>query len=285
MHFPVIGPQMRIAKSHLYTPADSERKIAATLRLESDSYILDLEDGVAPNRKAQALARLPLTLTQMAKTDVWVRINSGEAGITDLESLGRLAQVQGVWIPKAEPGPIFDRSLALAREQGLRVGVLIESAVGYAARMELLSQELVSAVQIGEYDLRGDLGLAESTPATEPDLTALRLEVVVAAVANGVDTIVAGVSANFLDLTEYERSTRHMRNLGFNGRAVIHPAQIEICNRVFYPSEAEVKAARDMVASFEGSLSDGVGAYRNGDGNMTDAATVRRAQRILGQLN
>lgn len=275
---------MRIAKSHLYTPADSDRKIAATLNLDSDSYVLDLEDGVAPNRKALAVDQLARSLELMQKANVWIRINSGEHGLNDLRAISKLTEVSGVWIPKAEPGAIFDQLLALAQEAGLKVGVLIETAAGYLARAELLSHETVTAVQIGEYDLRGDIGMAETSFETEADLNAVRLEVVIAAVANQIKNIVAGVSANFTNLTQYEKSTRNMRNLGFTGRATIHPAQIEICNRVFYPSEIEISSARETVAKFKDSLASGVGAYRDEGGNMTDAATVRRAQQILEQL-
>lgn len=275
---------MRIAKSHLYTPADSDRKIAATLNLDSDSYVLDLEDGVAPNRKALAVDQLAQSLELMQKANVWIRINSGEHGLNDLRAISKLTEVSGVWIPKAEPGAIFDQLLALAQEAGLKVGVLIETAAGYLARAELLSHETVTAVQIGEYDLRGDIGMAETSFETEADLNAVRLEVVIAAVANQIKNIVAGVSANFTNLTQYEKSTRNMRNLGFTGRATIHPAQIEICNRVFYPSEIEISSARETVAKFKDSLASGAGAYRDEGGNMTDAATVRRAQQILEQL-
>ena len=276
---------MRIAKSHLYIPADSERKIAAAVSLSSDSCILDLEDGVAPNRKAHALAQLSATLTQLQKPDVWVRINSGQEGLEDLAEITKLKGVTGIWIPKAEPGPMFEEQLARASSAGLKVGALIESALGYIGRHALLAPEIVTGVQIGEYDLRGNLGMAENTPESESDLQALRLEVVIAAVASQVESIVAGVSANFTDLAEYERSSQRMKNLGFNGRAVIHPAQVEICNRVFHPSEQEILSARETVAKFEAQLKDGVGAYRDENGNMTDAATVRRAQRILEQLN
>jgi citrate lyase subunit beta/citryl-CoA lyase len=276
---------MRIAKSHLYIPADSDRKIAASVGLESESYILDLEDGVAPNRKGHALSQLPQAISQMQKSDVWIRINSGEQGIEELDAISSLTGVSGIWIPKAEPGRLFDLQLARAKSADVKVGVLIESALGYLGRLELMRPDIVTAVQIGEYDLRGDIGMAENTAETEGDLKALRLEVVIAAVASQIDSIVAGVSANFTDLTQYEKSSRGMRDLGFNGRAVIHPAQIGICNNVFYPSEIEISNARETVAKFEAALSEGVGAYRDNTGNMTDAATVRRAQQILEQLN
>lgn len=276
---------MRIAKSHLYIPADSDRKINASLGLDSDCYILDLEDGVAPNRKAEALGQLATTLALMNKTEVWIRINSGELGIADLVEVSKLTGVTGIWIPKAEPGAQFQRQLEIAGQAGLKVGVLIESAIGYLGRLELMRPEIVTAVQIGEYDLRGDLGMAENMASTELDLNALRLEIVIAAVANQVESLVAGVSANFTDLAEYEKSSRRMREIGFNGRAVIHPAQIDVCKSVFYPSEYEIARAKETVAKFEAQLSEGVGAYRDENGNMTDAATVRRAQKILEQLS
>ena len=276
---------MRTARSHLYIPGDSERKIRSAAELQSDSYILDLEDGVAPSRKQAALNSLPKTLAELNKQDVWVRINSAAMGLADLEVIAALEGVSGIWIPKAEPGEIFQSQLSLAKKSNLQVGILLESAVGYLGRHELLAPEHVTRVQIGEYDLRGDLGMAENLASTEPDLNPFRLEVVIAAVANQIESIVAGVSANFTDLELYEASSHRMRNLGFNGRAVIHPAQVDICQRVFSPSEKEIAAAKKIVSDFAEKASEGVGAYRDEDGNMTDAATIRRAQRILEQLS
>jgi citrate lyase subunit beta / citryl-CoA lyase len=272
---------MRVAKSHLYIPANSERKVASAGKLSADSYILDLEDGVAPIEKAHALEQIPIALEALQKEDVWVRVNSGHESLAEIAALSSAKGIAGIWIAKAEPGEIFERQMGAARDAGFEIGVLIESAVGYVGRNQLLRPEIVSRVQIGEYDLRADMGMSENLAATEPDLLPIRLEIVASAVANKVESVVAGVSANFTDLERYGHSTRAMRALGFNGRAVIHPAQIEICNTVFSPSQAEIAAAKELIAGFDAQIRDGVGAYRDDHGNMADAATVRRARSII----
>ena len=271
--------------SHLYIPADSERKVSSASRIAADSFILDLEDGVAENQKDLALSKLAQTVQKLDKKDVWVRINSGDHGLEDLEKVVAIGGLTGVWIPKAEPGATFDRMRKLAESADLELGALIESGSGYVGRQELLRHKSVTRVQIGEYDLRGDLGMAENVPATEPDLHPIRLEIVVSAISNDVSSIVAGVSSNFTDLPEYERSSLRMRDLGFNGRAVIHPSQVEVCQRVFYPTEHEIQQAKQIVDQFAEQSLHGIGAYCDDEGNMADAATVRRAQWILNQIS
>jgi len=76
-----------------------------------------------------------------------------------------------------------------------------------------------------------------------------------------------------------------MRDVGFNGRAVIHPSQVEVCQRVFYPTEQEIHQAKQIVDQFAEQSLHGIGAYRDDEGNMADAATVRRAQWILNQIS
>jgi citrate lyase subunit beta / citryl-CoA lyase len=274
---------MSVAKAHLYVPADSERKIASAARLAPDSVILDLEDGLAESAKGPALEGLPAAVELLGHSDTWVRLNPGERGRHELAAISKMTGISGVWLAKAEFDTDFEAQIALAKESGLQVGVLIESAPGYLWRHQLLQPAHVTRVQIGEYDLRGELGMADPSPETDADLDGIRSEVVIAAVAAGVESIVGGVSANFTDLELFTQSCRHLANLGFTGRAVIHPAQSTVAQSVFAPSAEEVAWAKQLLARFESEIAKGNGAYRDEDGNMADAATVRRALRIVGQ--
>jgi citrate lyase subunit beta / citryl-CoA lyase len=274
---------MSVAKTHLYVPADSERKIASAARTAPDSVILDLEDALAESQKGPALAGLQAAIEMLDHPDSWVRLNPGELGRIELAAISKMSGIKGVWLAKAELDSEFEAQVKLATESGLQVGVLIESAAGYLWRHQLLAPSVVTRVQIGEYDLRGELGMADPSAETDSDLNSIRTEVVVAAVAAGVESIVGGVSANFTDLELFTENCRHLANLGFTGRAVIHPAQVSIGQSVFAPSPAEVAWATQLLERFEAEIARGNGAYRDENGNMADAATVRRARRIVGQ--
>lgn len=272
-------------RSHLYVPADSPRKIASAAKLNPDSVILDLEDAVAESHKSLALRNLPQSLAELSHKDVWVRINQGERGRNEVESIVSLEGVSGIWIAKTEPGEDFEYAVSAAENANLEIGVLIESAAGYLAREQLLAPNIVTRVQIGEYDLRGEIGMANPSPETDSDLNGVRTETVIAAFANGVSDLVAGVSSNFSDLDLYRSSCQHMANLGFTGRACIHPNQVQIADTVFAPSAEEISWAKSIMERFEAEIASGQGAYRDESGKMADAATIRRARHILEILS
>lgn len=276
---------MSFVRSAIYVPADNERLIRSAGSLSVDSIMLDLEDGVAPSAKAQARSEIAETVSGLDHSDIWLRINPGEEGLADLEAAAAAVGLKGIWIAKAEPGPAFQNFVTRANELQLKIGVLIESARGYVHRVELLEREEVSRVQIGEYDLGADLGLGESARETFGALDAMRVEIVAAAVSGGVDEILAGVSSNFSDLDAYRASTTHLKQLGFTGRACIHPRQVEISQRLFAPSAAELEWARTVVERFEAEIASGRGAYRDDSGQMADAATVRKAKAILARAS
>ncbi len=275
---------MTTIRSALYVPANSDRGIDSAARLSVGSIILDLEDGVAPSAKLAARLGLAAALEKLNHPDVWIRINQGQAGIDDVSAILELPGVRGIWVAKAEAGEFLDSHLtAIAARPELEVGLLIESALGYQQRNQLLAHPRVTRVQIGEYDFRAGAGMASPSPATDRDLDGVRVEIVLAAVANGVSEILAAVSADFSDLETFESSTARLAAMGFTARACIHPAQIEVAQRVFSPSPEEIAWASELVARFDAELSNGRGAYRDDEGNMTDAATVRRARNVLAR--
>ncbi len=275
---------MATIRSALYVPADSDRHIDSATRLSVDSIILDLEDGVAPSAKSGARASLEATVKKLNHPDVWVRINQGQSGIDDVSEILKIEGIRGIWVAKAEAGKFLDSHLAaIEARPELEVGLLIESALGYQQRTQMLAHSRVTRVQIGDYDFRADAGMASPAAATDRDLDGVRVEIVLAAVANGVTDILAGVSADFSDLEAFESSTLRLAAMGFTSRACIHPTQAEVAQRVFTPSDEEVAWATEIVNRFEAELSNGRGAYRDEDGNMTDAATVRRARNVLNR--
>lgn len=276
---------MGLPKSHLYVPADSARKTASAKKVNPGSIILDLEDGVAESQKALALSSVPESIEALGHGDVWVRVNSGARGQHEISQLRHLNGIAGIWIPKAEPGQEFDASLLAAQEAGLSVGVVIETAKGYLERNQLLQPGPVTRVQIGEYDLRGELGMAAPSVNNNEVLTGVRVEIIIAARGAGVDGVLAAVSSNFSDSKLYRASCLHMQELGFNGRACIHPSQVTIAEEVFSPSAQDLHWANETLRRYELETSQGRGVYRDASGEMADAATIRRASNILNRAN
>ncbi len=270
--------------AHLYVPGDQPDKLHKANELPVSSVVVDLEDAVVPDRKDMARDALPDTLATLADVPVWVRINQGEQGISDLNLLLSLEGIDGIWVPKAEPGAFFDQVVDLvATRPGLGIGVLIESARGYVHRNDLLAPAAVSQVQLGEYDFRADTGFGPLTPDTFDHLTPLRTEIVMSAVAHGVDDIVGIVSADFIDVQTFEKNTQLLFDTGHTSRACIHPTQVNIVNTLATPSEKDIAWAQKTLELFAANEKAGIGAYSDADGEMADKATVRRAERILAR--
>lgn len=246
----------------------------------ADALILDLEDGVAPSRKQQALDAA-VGYAAAATPDgpeLWVRVNDGDLGLWDIAAVAATG-IAGVWLPKAEPGPWLDTVLPALEAAGIRVGLLIESAVGIARLRDFPALPADSLVQIGEADLTASLGVA----GREDQLLVYRSLVVAEWAARGLGAPVAPVSVVFDDVAAFRAECERLKEWGFEGRACVHPSQVTEANAVWGVSDADVDRARLIITEFEQNEAEGVGAFRGSDGSMVDRATVRWARLILGR--
>jgi citrate lyase subunit beta/citryl-CoA lyase len=275
---------MRRNKHFLYVPGDSARKIESALSLDSGVVILDLEDGVAEGQKQLALENIQKVASRFESTELWVRLNQLPRAIKEFNELKEIENITGFWIPKAEAETCGELISEISRA-GKKAGVLIETAAAYVQRNTLLATPGITHVQLGEYDLAGDLGIKLDSQATRSALSAVRLEVTIASKAAGLESTVGAVSANFKDLEEFERSCNELAELGFDARACIHPNQLPIAAKSFTPSSEQIAWAKDVIKRFERETSIGLGAYVEADGSMADAATVRTARSILERSN
>jgi citrate lyase subunit beta/citryl-CoA lyase len=293
-----------VTRSYLYVPGDQPDRLAKAPARGADALIADLEDAVAPARKAIARAtvrRWLATVPAGTRGEVWLRINAGHPALDIAEVLsGALtgearsdaltgAVVPGVMVPKAEPGLLAEvNDLLTARERALglpsgTIGVLplIETATGLLAAATIAAAPRVVRLGIGEADLAAELGLAPDPDGAE--LTSLRLQVVVASAAARIAGPVAPISADFRDLAALRTSTVALLRLGFRARTAIHPAQVAVINDVFTPSAEEVARARGLIASFEKSEQAGAGVITDDTGRMVDVAVVRSARDIVAR--
>lgn len=244
----------------------------------ADALIVDLEDAIAPANKQSARQTVADWLEHREETPIpiWVRINGKEEGEDDFASLAP-QDFDGVMIPKADSADTVSRWSKKADGAGLGLAVLIETAGALRDVDEIAAIPGVTRLMIGEADLGAELGMT----ATHPVWDALRAQVVVAAAAAGIAAPIGPVNPDFSSPELLETETRHLYDMGFGSRAIIHPAQIAPVQRAMTPSDTEVEQARRLLERHERALASGEGAYRGNEGELVDEAFVRRARRVL----
>jgi citrate lyase subunit beta/citryl-CoA lyase len=281
-----------VARSHLYVPGDKPEVLAKALGRGADALIVDLEDAVAPASKdaartvvAQWLSGLPAAADNPVQ--VWIRINSGEMGHTDVRAVLSPA-VTGVVAAKTESAEelVALHAVLTAMEDKLElpagsIGVvpLLESANAVLNALSIAKAPRVQRLQVGEADLRADIGVELGADGRE--LLYVRSQVVLISAAAGIDPPVGPVDTNFRDTEALAESTRAVKRMGYVGRACIHPAQAAIVNEVFTPTADEVAAAKDLIARFDAAMAAGDGVCLDAQGRMVDEAVVRQARRTL----
>ena len=283
---------MSVARSHLYVPGDKPEVLAKALGRGADALIVDLEDAVAPASKdaarivvAEWLSGLPAAADNPVQ--VWIRINSGDMGHTDVRAVLSPA-VTGVVAAKTESAEelVALHAVLTAMEDKLElpagsIGVvpLLESANAVLNALSIAKAPRVQRLQVGEADLRADIGVELGADGRE--LLYVRSQVVLISAAAGIDPPVGPVDTNFRDTEALAESTRAVKRMGYVGRACIHPAQAAIVNEVFTPTADEVAAAKDLIARFDAAMAAGDGVCLDAQGRMVDEAVVRQARRTL----
>ena len=267
-------------RSYLYVPGSDPRRIEKALASEADAVILDLEDAVAPNRKEEARTTVAEVLRSEHEKPVFVRINAPDSVLAeeDVEAVAgpRLA---GLRLPKTESPESVRRVAQRLEKLGCEAGLqcLIESALGLEFAFEIArAHEKVVGMSLGEADLAADLGVRG-----DAGLLYARSRLVAATRAAGLPGPVQSVYTNVRDAEDLRRSTMEGKNMGFVGRSAIHPAQIEVINEVFTPTEEEVAEAKDLLARLEESTGTGTGAFALEDGRFVDEAVVGSARLTL----
>ncbi|WP_241238333.1 HpcH/HpaI aldolase/citrate lyase family protein [Nocardioides pantholopis] len=276
-----MAEQPRLARSALYVPGDAPDKLRKALDRGADELIVDLEDAVAVDRKELARDIVATWLDGLPDTEttIWVRINPGAPMAEDVRAIGGAANLAGVMLAKTESAEelVGLDGLLAAEGSHARVVPLLESAAAVLRALEIASGPRVQRLQIGEADLRADIGV--TTGPDERELLHVRSHVVLASSAAGIAPPIAPVSTEFRDLDAFRASTEALARLGFVGRACIHPAQVAVANEVFTPSAAEVEKAQALLERFSGGEAVGVDA----DGRFVDEAVLRQARLVLAR--
>lgn len=258
----------------LYVPGDRPDRFAKALVAGADQVILDLEDAVAPDRKVLARTAVAHFLDQSPGGRIAVRPNGRgtQWHEQDLLMLAANRQCLELRLPKVESPQDVDDVLAHWPAAQPEVTCLIESALGVERAFAIASHPAVVSVALGEADLSAELGIT-----AEHGLDWLRVRLVVAARAAGLDPPNQSVFSGLEDAEALAASCRAGAALGFLGRTAVHPRQIPVIRQAFRPSAQAVARAEQVLAT----LTSGVGVARMPDGLMVDEAMAQQARRLL----
>jgi len=280
---------LRARRALMYVPGSDESKMIKAAGLDLDGAILDLEDGVAFNRKDDARSGIRRVLEDVdfGRTERLVRINPLYSGRAQEDLLAVLpGKPDGIVIPKADSPEIVrevDQLIttaenALGRNAGeTAILLLIESAAAFVHLPAICqSSPRVQALIFGAEDFCADAGVTRTIEARE--LLLVRSSLVLHAAAFGLQAIDM-VQVNYRDAELLERECREAAELGFSGKTVVHPGQIELVQRMFTPDEKLVHYALQVVEGARAAQQEGKGVFTL-DGKLVDLPVVKRAENI-----
>ncbi len=274
----------RIWRSMLYVPANVPRFVAKSATAGADAVLLDLEDSVPPDRKAEARAALAeaVPTARGGGADVLVRVNRPlSIAVGDIEA-AIAAGADGILLTKAL-GPDHVQLAAevlAAAPRPMRMIVMIETAAALPRMAEMArASPLVAGLLIGAEDLAAEIGAAP-----DDEIIALaKRQMVLAAVAAGVAPLgTLGTVADYRDAEKLRALVARSRRAGLVGASCIHPSVVPILNEGFSPSAAEVDLARRQLAAAAEAAREGRGSFVV-DGMMVDEPILIRARRTLAQ--
>jgi citrate lyase subunit beta/citryl-CoA lyase len=266
-------------------PASNARALEKSRGLPADGLIFDLEDAVAPERKEAAREAVAGALASggWGGRELVLRINrlAGPWGRADLAAAARMP-IDAVLLPKVESAEEVLRAVALSDELGapqrLSLWCMLETPLGILKAREIAAATpRLAALVVGTADLANDLN-ARAARDRLPLLTSLGLAVL-AARAYG-RTILDGVHLDLADEEGFVASCRQGRDLGFDGKTLIHPKQIAAANVAFAPDAQEIAAARRVIAAHGEASATGHGVAVV-DGRLVEALHVENARRTL----
>lgn len=283
---------MRSRRALLYVPGNNLKMITKAAGLDVDGVILDLEDGVAANRKDEARNTIldALRTIDFGRSERLVRINPFYTmrAEQDLQAIlpGR---PDAVIVPKANTAEIIretDRLLtqaenALHFEPGsIAIIALIESGMAYVNLASICAASpRMQGLILGAEDLSADTGITRTPGGSE--LLFARSNLVMHAAAFGLQAIDM-VQTNFTNTELLQAESKQGAELGFSGKQIIHPAQLEIVQTAFTPSAETIERAQRIMEGAQIAQAEGMGAYSL-DGEMVDLPVVKRAETILAR--
>lgn len=281
---------MLLMRTLLFVPANRENMVERAHGAEADVVVLDLEDSVPPAEKenARQIVRKSLPSLKAAGKTVHVRVNHLDTGLTRDDIMAAVCpDLAGLAFPKAEGAQHIRDLDVIIREaetkNGVRPGTTvlipsIESAKGVLRGEEIaLASTRLAGISLGAYDYTADLGVARRNDGRE--LEYARRVIVHCCAAYGLQALDTPYG-DFRDEAGLIAETEYVKSIGFKGKYLIHPAQIEPVNRIFRPSDEEVENARRVAAAFDEAVERGHASVQV-DGRMVDVPVARRAKDLI----
>ncbi|MBO9475622.1 CoA ester lyase [Shimia sp. R10_1] len=269
-------------RSVLYIPGSKDRALDKARGLPVDAIIFDLEDAVAPNEKENARATLSAALDQGGYGNRMriVRINGLDTqwGEVDAKAAATM-DCDAVLLPKVESPAQLDALASLIGDKP--IWAMMETPRGMLNAAALAAHPQLSGFVMGTNDLAKELQ-TRFRPDRLPMMAGLGL-CLLAAKAEGI-VIVDGVYNAFKDAEGLKAECDQGRDMGFDGKTLIHPAQIDVANAAFAPSEAEIDLAKRQIAAFEDTEASGQGVAVV-DGKIVENLHVVTAREILAKAD
>ncbi len=274
----------RPRRSVLYMPGANTRALEKAKSLPADSLILDLEDAVAPDAKAAARENILAALgSGFGYREAVVRINGLNTtwGIDDLKAFAH-SNADAIVLPKVESAEqiqtLAEHLKKMNAPETMTIWAMIETPLAILRLQEIANAHpLLETLVLGTSDLVKDLH-ARHTPNRVETQTALSLSVL-AARAYGL-CVLDGVHLFLDDEAGLKQSCIQGRDMGFDGKTLIHPNQIAFANEMFGPSSAEISEAQERIAAYEAAIQSGAGiAVLNG--KLIEELHIQDAKRIL----
>ena len=280
---------MHSRRALLYMPGDNWKMITKSVTLGVDSICMDMEDGAAVNKKAEARATIVKALQELdfGKSEKLARINSVGSGWEkdDIDAV-LPHHPDGIVIPKVESFEHVEWASKIIETTELKYGwpvnsirvlIVVETAKGILSLKEIASHPRLDAIIFGGEDFAASIGATRTKDAIE--LLYARQVVVVACAANDLQAIDI-VTIDYKDIESLRIESEFGARLGFVGKQIIHPAQVEPVQTAFTPNEEAIAYAKRIVETFEVSQKEGKGAYSL-DGKMIDMPLLKNAKKVL----
>jgi citrate lyase subunit beta-like protein len=280
---------MHSRRALLYVPGDDWHKIEKALTFGVDSICLDMEDGVAINRKTEARLSIAKALQDLdfGKSEKLARINAVGSGWERDDIQAVLPHhPDGIVIPKIEELSQIewaDELIELAElDHGwplhsIRLLVDVETPRGILNLKEIASHPRLDALIFGGEDFAASIGATRTKDAIE--LLSARQAVITSAAAFGLQAIDI-VNIDFKNPTVVHKEALAGARLGFTGKQIIHPAQVEPVQSAFTPDDGAIANAKRIIEAFEAHQKEGKGAFAM-DGKMIDMPLVKNAQKVM----
>lgn len=270
-------------RSVLYMPSSNERALEKAKTLPVDALILDLEDAVGPDHKpaARDAACAAVTSGEYGERELTIRINGiGTQWHEEDLRAAATAGPAGIVVPKVNTAKEVQHLVAAMEAAGApehtKLWAMIETPEAIAkVRKIATASDRLAVLVMGTNDLVKELQ-ADHVPGRGPLLTALSLSLLAAREA-GI-AILDGVYNNVKDTEGFTRECEQGRDFGFDGKTLIHPGQVQVCNDTFAPSEQAIEEAKGILEAWEAGAGQGVVTY---NGKMIENLHVDIARRVL----